>query len=108
MVESTDLPQYDPFQQRRRRLRLVRWVALCDVVLLAALLFASFTGAREWVSLLGPLHGGNFLLLLTVVGVGAADGLWGWWLLFAVLVTAGPLGALVGEWWIARQRKQRG
>ncbi|MCE7989730.1 MAG: hypothetical protein DYG89_51955 [Caldilinea sp. CFX5] len=98
----------DMTQQRRRRLRLVRWVALCDAVLLAALLFASFTGAREWVSLLGPLHGGNFLLLLTVVGVGAADGLWGWWFLLVVVVTAGPIGALVGEWIIARQMAQRG
>lgn len=94
--------------QRRRRLRLVRWVALCDALFLAALLFASFTGAREWVSILGPVHGGNFLLLLTIVGVGAADGLWGWWFLLVVLVTAGPLGALVGEWFIVQQMAKRG
>ena len=98
----------DQAQSRQRRLRLVRWVALADGVLLASLLVASFTGARDWVSLLGPLHGGNFLLLLTVVGVGAADGLWGWWFPALVLVTAGPLGALVGEWLIGRQQGKRG
>lgn len=103
MIDTVDL-----LQQRQRRLRIVRWVALCDALFLAALLFSSFTGAREWVSILGPVHGGNFLLLLTIVGVGAADGLWGWWFLLVVLVTAGPLGALVGEWFIARQVGQRG
>lgn len=103
MVETED--QEKP---RWRRLRLVWWVALVDCVLLASLLVASFTGARDWVSILGPLHGGNFLLLLTIVGVGAADGLWGWWFPAAVLVTAGPLGALVGEWIITRQQTKRG
>lgn len=98
----------DQVQSRRRRLHLVRWVALADCVLLASLLLASFMGARDWVSILGPLHGGNFLLLLTIVGVGAADGLWGWWFLALVLVTAGPLGALVGEWMVSRQQGKRG
>jgi hypothetical protein len=90
-------------EQIRRRLQLVRWVALADFLLLALLLTASFAGARSWVSLLGPLHGGNFLLLLTLVGLGAVDGLWRWWFPALVLVTGGPLGAWLGEWMISRR-----
>jgi hypothetical protein len=90
-------------EQLQRRLSLVRWVALADFLLLALLLTASFTGARGWVSLLGPLHGGNFLLLLTLVGLGAVDGLWRWWFPALVLVTGGPLGAWLGEWIIGRR-----
>ena len=100
------IEEYDLLRQRERRLRWVRWVALADVVLLGLLLFASFNGQREWVSLLGPLHGGNFLLLLTIVSVGVFDELWGWWFPLIVLLTAGPPGALVGEWIIQRQQLQ--
>lgn len=93
----------DQNAQIRRRLRLVRWVALADCVLLVALLIASWTGERGWVSVLGPLHGGNLLLLLTLVGVGAVDGLWSWWFPVGVLVTGGPIGAWLGEWLISRR-----
>ena len=89
-------------QRVRNRLRLVRWVALADALLLIALVTASLTHDRELVRVLGPLHGGNFLLLLTLAGVGAADGLWRWWFPLAVLLTGGPLGALLGEWRIGR------
>jgi hypothetical protein len=92
----------DP-QRVRQRLRWVRWAALLDLVLLVALLTASFTGNRPLVSVLGPLHGGNFLLLLTLTVTAAADGMWSWWFPLGVLVTGGPLGALVGEWLIARR-----
>jgi hypothetical protein len=92
----------DPLRVRQR-LRWVRWAALLDLVLLVALLTASFTGNRPLVSVLGPLHGGNFLLLLTLTATAAADGLWSWWFPAGVLVTGGPLGALVGERLIARR-----
>jgi hypothetical protein len=92
----------------RRRLRLVRLLALADLLLLIALLAASFSGNRELVRVLGPLHGGNFLVLLVVVGTAAADGYWGWWFPAAVLVTGGPPGALAGEWLIGRRLGARG
>jgi len=83
-----------------RRLRLVRWLALLDLVTLVA---AAFTGARGLVHILGPLHGVNFLILLVTAGTAALDGLWGWWYPAAILVTAGPIGALVGERVIVRR-----
>lgn len=86
-----------------RRLGRVRWIALIDAILLIMLVTSSLLGARELVSILGPLHGGNFLLLLTMIGVGVADGLWSWWFFVATLLTGGPIGAFVGEWLIRRR-----
>ena len=80
-----------------RRLRIVRWVALADALLLVALVSASLLDRRDLVSVLGPIHGGNFLLLAALVYTGAADKLWGWWFLAATVFTGGPPGAFVGE-----------
>lgn len=87
----------------RRRLRIVRWVALADLVLLIALVTASRLGNRELVGILGPIHGGNFLLLLVIAATAAADGLWSWWFPAGILFSGGPPGALVGEWLIGRR-----
>jgi hypothetical protein len=89
--------------QRAQRLRWVRWVAVLDLLLLVALVAASRMGNRQLVAVLGPIHGGNFLLLLTMTATGAADGLWSWWFPGGVLVTGGPIGALIGEWLILRR-----
>lgn len=93
-------------QRALRRLRLVRWVALLDALLLVALVASSLFGNRELVRVLGPLHGGNFLLLLTLAGVGAIDGVWRWWFPLVILLTGGPIGALFGEWRIAHQIRE--
>jgi hypothetical protein len=90
-------------EQIHCRLRIVRLVALVDLVLLIALVSASLTGKQEVVHIVGPLHGINFLLLLVIVGVAAIDGVWGWWFPVAVLLTAGPPGAFLGEWIIHRR-----
>jgi hypothetical protein len=90
-------------QKARGRLRIIKWVGLFDAVLLIALIASSLIGNRDLVRVLGPLHGGNFLLLLTLVGVGASDGLWSWWFPAGVLFTGGPLGALVGEYLVGRK-----
>jgi hypothetical protein len=92
----------EQFNTARRRLRIIKWVGLFDAALLITLIISSLTGNRDFVRVLGPLHGGNYLLLLTLVGVGASDGLWSWWFPAGVLLTGGPLGALVGEYLVGR------
>jgi hypothetical protein len=98
---------FHPPQNERicRRLRIVHVFALIDLVLLLTLVSAALTRQREIVQILGPLHGINFLLLLVIVGVGALDGIWGWWFPVAVLLTAGPPGAFLGEWIINRRMR---
>ena len=90
----------------KQRLRAVRWVALADLFLLVALVAASRLDQRALVSLLGPLHGGNFLLLLVVIYTGVTDGLWHWAYLLGTFVSGGPIGALVGEVVVARRLRQ--
>jgi hypothetical protein len=91
------------FAHIRRRLRIVRFVGAVDLVLLVALVTASFSGTRELVRILGPLHGGTFLLLLTLTITAAADGYWSWWFPIGIALTGGPIGALGGEWLIGRR-----
>lgn len=81
----------------RKRLRLVRRVALADALLLVALVSASLLDRERLIDVLGPVHGGNFLLLVLLVYTGAADRLWGWWFLAATFFSGGPLGAFIGE-----------
>jgi len=90
----------------RRRLRTVRWVALADLVLLIALITASRLDNRDWVAILGPIHGGNFLLLLVIIYTGVTDGLWHWVFLVGTFITGGPIGAFVGELIISHRLKQ--
>jgi hypothetical protein len=90
-------------ERARRRLSIVRWLALADLLLLLTLTAASFAGNREVVGVLGPIHGGNFVLLLVMVGTAAADGLWSWWFPAGVLFTGGPVGALIGERLVSRR-----
>ena len=77
--------------------------ASADALLLVALVTSSLTGNRELVRLLGPVHGGTFLLLLTLAGVGAVDGMWRWWFPVAIFFTGGPIGAIIGEWQIGKR-----
>jgi hypothetical protein len=90
-------------ERAKKRLSIVRWFALFDLILLVALSAASFADNRELVSILGPIHGGNFVLLLVLVWTAAADGLWSWWFPAGVLLTGGPIGALIGERLVSRR-----
>lgn len=47
-----------------RRLTVVRRVALADALLLVPLVIAALTDAEGLVSVLGPIHGVGFLVLL--------------------------------------------
>lgn len=93
----------EQMKRLQSRLRIVRLFALLDLVLLVALVGAALTGHKEIVHILGPLHGINYLLLLVIVTVAVLDGLWGWWFPLAVLLTAGPPGAFLGEWLLHRR-----
>ncbi len=85
-----------------RLLRIVRWVALLDALLLVPLVVAAVTGAEGVVSVLGPVHGLGFLVLLFLCARGAGEGLWGWWFPALVVVTLGPPGSLIGDLRIRR------
>ncbi len=85
-----------------RLLRIVRWVALLDALLLVPLVVAAITGAEGVVSVLGPVHGLGFLVLLLLCARGAGEGLWGWWFPALVVVTLGPPGSLIGDLRIRR------
>jgi Domain of unknown function (DUF3817) len=81
----------------RRRLNVIRAVALADALLLVVLLYAAVTGAESAVDVLGPVHGVGFLALLFLCARGAGEGLWGWWFPALVVVTLGPPGSLIGD-----------
>ena len=86
----------------RRSLDRVRIVAIADALLLVPLVIAAVSNAEGLVSVLGPLHGVGFLLLMYLTVVGSGRGLWGWWFPAIVLVTAGPPGSLIGDLRIRR------
>lgn len=86
-----------------RRLNWVTWIAIVDAILLAVLIVAAISHAEGLVDILGPAHGFGFVALCALIGIGALQGLWGWWFLIVTIVTLGPPGSLIGEMRIRRQ-----
>lgn len=81
-----------------RKLNAVLAVGIADAALLAVLMYVAFVDRSDTaVSLVGPLHGIGFVALLLLTAAGARDRRWGWWFPAAVLVSAGPLGSIVGD-----------
>jgi hypothetical protein len=93
--------------QKKRFLNIIAWVAVIDVLLLIPLVWASrwIADRHEIVSVLGPVHGGLFMVLIGLCAWGALQKWWGWWFPVIVVITLGPLGSLVGDWIIRRQMK---
>lgn len=87
----------------RRRLNLIRIVAVVDAMLLIPLVIAALSDAEGVVNWLGPLHGAGYLILLFLCVRGASERLWGWWFPAIVVVTLGPPGSLIGDLRIRRQ-----
>lgn len=85
-----------------RQLRLIRFVAILDFVLLVPLVIAALRHAEGVVNILGPVHGAGFLLLLFLCVRGVGQDRWGWWFPVIVVITLGPPGALIGEHRIRR------
>jgi hypothetical protein len=89
---------------RRRYLNLVLAVGLADGILFLILLYVAFVDRSDAaVSVVGPIHGVGFLILLGLTARGAANGLWGWWYPAVVLLTGGPIGTIVGDLYLRRQ-----
>lgn len=86
-----------------RLLNVIRIVAVLDFLLLIPLIVAAVTHAEDTVSILGPIHGTGFLILLGLCAKGAIEERWGWWYPAIVVVTLGPPGSLYGDLRIRRQ-----
>jgi hypothetical protein len=101
----------DAAETRRSKLRflnIIAWVAIIDVLLLIPLVWASrwVADRHEIVSVLGPIHGGLFVVLIALCVRGSVEKWWGWWFPVIVVVTLGPPGSLIGDWLIRRQMKR--
>jgi hypothetical protein len=94
---------------RGATLRLLNWVtavAIVDAVLLVPLVIAAISGNEGLVDVLGPAHGLGFVALCVLIGLGALNGMWGWWFLLVTIITLGPPGSLWGEVQIRRQLRR--
>jgi hypothetical protein len=80
-----------------RRLNVIRIVAVADFVLLIVLVAAALSHSEGVVSILGPIHGTGFLVLLALCARGAVEDRWGWWYPAIVVATLGPPGSLYGD-----------
>jgi hypothetical protein len=89
----------------RKRLLVVRVVAILDAFLLVPLVYGFITDAEVHKEILGPIHGVGFLLLVYLVGMGAVQKLWGWWFPAIVVLTLGPPGSIIGDLIISRRMR---
>jgi integral membrane protein len=87
----------------RRQLNIILPVAIIDGLLLIPLLIAAVTDAEDAVSILGPIHGVGFIILVGLTVQGVMKQMWGWWFPAVVIVTTGPPGSIVGDIVLRRQ-----
>ncbi|ADB51372.1 DUF3817 domain-containing protein [Conexibacter woesei] len=104
-LPTTDEPSV---ASTKRLLNIVLAVGIADLVLFIALIYFAFIDRSDSaVSLLGPIHGIGFVVLLGLTAKGAVDGRWGWWFPAVTLVTTGPPGSIVGDLILRRQLEER-
>ena len=97
MTSTAPVPAHDAAGQRKALNRVLA-VGLADAVLLVVLLYFAFADRSDAaVSILGPIHGIGFLVLLFLTAQGAGEKRWGWWFPALVFVTGGPLGTIIGD-----------
>ncbi len=107
MTSLASRPSHSPASQRRA-LNLVLAVGIADALLLVVLLYVAFVDRSDAaVSVLGPIHGIGFLILLYLTVSGAVGKRWGWWFPALVLVTGGPVGSIVGDTILRRRLPPR-
>jgi hypothetical protein len=90
-----------------KRLNWVTAIAIIDAIALVVLIWAAVTDREGIVDVLGPAHGGGFILLCVLIGLGCLEKLWGWWFLILTIVTLGPPGSLIGEVIIRKRVNQQ-
>jgi hypothetical protein len=90
-----------------KRLNWVTAIAIIDAIALVVLIWAAVTDREGIVDVLGPAHGGGFVLLCVLIGLGCLEKLWGWWFLILTIVTLGPPGSLIGEVIIRKRVNQQ-
>ena len=97
MTSTAPVPVHDAAGQRKALNRVLA-VGVADALLLVVLMYFAFVDrSDDAVSILGPIHGVGFLILLFLTAQGAGEKRWGWWFPALVLVTGGPLGTIVGD-----------
>ncbi len=87
----------------RRQVNLIAVVAIVDVFLLIPLLWAAIGDRESVISILGPIHGAGFVVLLALVIRGVGNNRWGWWWPLLVAITFGPIGSLIGDLVVRRE-----
>lgn len=90
----------------KRFLNIILPIAILDAILLVPLVLASINDDEDLIGILGPIHGIGFLIMLALTAQGSLRRMWGWWFPAVVIVTAGPLGSIVGDLYIRKQLKQ--
>jgi integral membrane protein len=89
----------------------MRYIALIEATSFLALLIASFvkrTGGSELgVQILGPIHGGLFILYVIVALNLRAEAGWSakttFWILVGAVV---PFGGYIVDWWLVREARR--
>jgi integral membrane protein len=103
---ATDPPQTPAGQ--RTALNRVLAVGIADALLLVVLMYFAFVDRNDAaVSVLGPVHGVGFLILLFLTVSGAGARRWGWWFPAVVLITGGPVGSIAGDLVLRRRLDDR-
>ena len=103
MTSTAPAPDHDA-ASRRKALNRVLAVGIADALLLVVLMYFAFVDRSDAaVSILGPIHGVGFLILLFLTAQGAGERRWGWWFPAVVFVTGGPLGTIVGDLVLRKQ-----
>jgi integral membrane protein len=106
MTTLAPAQSHSPASQRRA-LNLVLAVGIADALLLVVLMYFAFVDRSDSaVSVLGPIHGIGYVILLFLTYRGAVTRRWGWWFPGIVLVTGGPLGSIIGDVVLRRRLNQ--
>lgn len=109
MSTSEDLASEAPGGAREIRfLNIIAVVAVIDFLLLIPLIWASSFVADKHgvVSILGPIHGTLFIVLIGLCAYGSMQKWWGWWFPIITVITLGPPGSLIGDFIIRRQIRE--